>query len=202
MRTILSAIVLAIVTLTPTAAQRVVGGTAPQFPPAKGTAILHRTLPPRYIPDSLKGLVDQLSAIVEAYVQITLPPQEIPASSLFTDAVLRVVRMFKGPANLTAIVVGQQGGTVGAFTIKPAQYDMMQPGEHYILFLRDENRRNLLERPGMVRFALTGEWGGSFRIRDDNTIKLARATSSALRAAYQGKPADQVVNELLNVIPH
>jgi hypothetical protein len=65
---------------------------------------------------------------------------------------------------------------------------MMQPAEHYILFLRSENRRNLLERPGMVRFALTGECGGSFRIMDDNTIKLARATSSALRATYQGKP--------------
>jgi hypothetical protein len=201
MRTVLPSICLALVTITSTPAQRIVGGAAPPpFPPTKGTVTLHRTLPAHYIPDSLKALTDQSSAVVEAYVQITLPPQEIPARSLFTDAVLQVVRVFKGPADLITIVVGQPGGTVGDFTIKPAEYDLMEPGEHYILFLRAENRRNLLERPGIVRFALTGEWGGSFGISTDNTIKLARATSSVLRTTYAGKPADQVVNEILSVI--
>ena len=201
MRTILFGIALAMLPPIPAIAQRVVGGAPPPFPPPSGTATLHLTLPPHYIPDSLDVLVQQSSAVVEAYVQTTLPPQEIPTRSLFTDAVLRVVRAFKGPTDLTSIVVGQQGGTVGGFTIRPVQYDMMHPGEHYILFLKPEKRRNLLERPGSVRFAATGEWGGYFRVTDDNTIKLAPATSAGLRAAYHGKAADQVINELLAMIP-
>src|SRR5215472_7672978 len=79
-------------------AQRVVGGTTPPpFPPATGTATLHRTLPAHYIPSSLKELSDRSTAVVEANVQSSLPPQEIPSRSLFTDALLSVVRVFKGP---------------------------------------------------------------------------------------------------------
>jgi hypothetical protein len=161
MRAGLSIVLFAVTLGTASAQERLVGGAAPEpFPPAKGTAMLHRRLPANAIPNSLKELADQSSAVVEAYAQTTLPPQEIPARSFFTDSVLSVVRVFKGPANLTTIVVGQPGGTVGGFTIKPVQYYMMQPGEHYILFLTAERRQNLLERPAMARFGLTGEWGG------------------------------------------
>jgi hypothetical protein len=202
MRTILSFIFITAATAAPSVAQRVVGGTAPPpFPPAKGTVTLRRTLPAHYIPDTLKDLSARSAAVVEAYVQTTLPPQEIPAGSLFTDAVLLVTRVFKGPADLKTIVVGQPGGAIGEFKVKPVQYDLMQPGEHYILFLRNENRRNLAERPGMNRFAVTAEWGGYFRIESDGNISLARGTSPALRNSYTGKPASQMVNELLSLNP-
>jgi hypothetical protein len=121
----------------------------------------------------MKELADRSTAVVEAYVQTIFPPQEIPARSLFTDATLLVVRVFKGPADLRTIVVGQPGGVIGEFKVIPTQYDLMQTGEHYILFLRPENRRNLIDRPGLTRFAVTGEWGGYFRIDSNNNVDLA-----------------------------
>jgi hypothetical protein len=90
---------------------------------------------------------------------------------------------------------------VGEFKVKPVQYDLVQPGERYILFLRPESRQNLVERPGATRFAVTAEWGGYFRIDNSNKIDLARATSPALRGSYQGKAADQVETEILSLVP-
>jgi len=111
MRNVLPTIFLTTITLAPIHGQeRVVGGAPPPFPSAKGTSLLHRRLPSHSIPDSLKDLADQSSAVVEAYLQATLPPQEIPARSFFTDAVLLVERVFKGAADLKTIVVGQPGG--------------------------------------------------------------------------------------------
>jgi hypothetical protein len=111
MRNVLPTIFLTTITLAPIHGQeRVVGGAPPPFPSAKGTSLLHRRLPSHSIPDSLKDLADQSSAVVEAYLQATLPPQEIPARSFFTDAVLLVERVFEGPADLKTIVVGQPGG--------------------------------------------------------------------------------------------
>jgi hypothetical protein len=110
MRNVLPTIFLTTITLAPIHGQERVGGR------------LHRRFRPQKerhffiggcrltIPDSLKDLADQSSAVVEAYLQATLPPQEIPARSFFTDAVFLVERVFKGPADLKTIVVGQPGG--------------------------------------------------------------------------------------------
>ena len=56
--------------------------------------------------------------------------------------------------------------SLGPYTESPSQYDLMEQGEHYILFLTDETQPDLPDVTGIPRYALNGFWTGMFQINE------------------------------------
>src|SRR5438128_548437 len=134
-------------------AQRVIKGAEPPFPPERGTASLTLYVNPDVDPDSIETLADQSLLIVEGYVHAVFPPW-IWERSFKTDAMILVTRVLKGSLSGEQLVVSQNGGVMGEVKILPTQYSLMQTGEHYILFLRDDPRSYAPKHVGIPRFLI------------------------------------------------
>ena len=109
-----------------------------------------------------------------------------------TDSVLSVDRVLKGPESIRQVVISQKGGVLGQFRQLPHQYDLMQPGEHYILFLADETETHLPDVAGIPRYALNGAWTGMFRI-DESGVHLSPDTADVIREQFDGRSSDDMI---------
>jgi len=94
------------------------------------------------VPLSLKELYDLSDVVVEGVVAATFPSREI-GRGLETDALIDVTSVWKGSNTIRQVLISQAGGTRGRFCIAPTQYALVRPGEKCILFLREDDRRNL-----------------------------------------------------------
>ena len=93
----------------------------------------------------------------------------------------------KGTETASRVVVPQSGGTGGEFKIITEQYSLMKAGERYVLFLQEDRRNQLPQQPPDIRrYAITRAWEGTFRIDDENKVRLAPAASTQLREKYGG----------------
>jgi len=91
-------------------------------------------------PQSLKQLTDISSLIVEGVIDKVMPARGSAQTWIETDSVINIVQSLKGSAGGSQIVISQMGGKVGNATSQPTQYSLVQPGERYILCLREDNR--------------------------------------------------------------
>ena len=180
---------------------RVVPGAEPPWPPPSGIAHLTRTLPPGYMPQSMKELCDRSAGIADATVETIFPPREVARHSLETDVGLIVRQVIKGDHTLKYIVVSQRGGTVGQFSELPTQYHLMKVGERYIIFLEEDKRLNLPLRDGHRRFGITAQWLGLFYMDPSaQAVHLMSDTPRSLRDTYEGMALAQVIMEITNFI--
>lgn len=143
------------------------------------------------VPGSFEELCDSSVLIVEAHVQSVLAPTE-NLRYFETDSVLSVDRVLKGPESIRQVVISQKGGVLGQFRQLPHQYDLMQPGEHYILFLADETETHLPDVAGIPRYALNGAWTGMFRI-DESGVHLSPDTADVIREQFDGRSSDDMI---------
>jgi hypothetical protein len=90
-------------------------------------------------PATLDALINHSSQIIEATVESSFPAIDRGTGPLMSDFLIRVDRVVKGALASKQIVVHQYGGTLGGRVSEPAFYSMMQPGERYIVFLRDSD---------------------------------------------------------------
>lgn len=146
---------------------------------------------PGVVPLSLNELVRESDVIVEGVVQSVLPSRlrtPSDASSVETDSVFSVTRVFKGRAeNLRTIVVTQIGGKYGDFELQPVQYDLLRAGDHHILFLTADSRPIVPRYPSVDgAFSITGIWSGNFRI-ENNAIKVSPRAMPEIRKLDSGK---------------
>lgn len=185
-------------------------GEQPPPPPAPPTNRITFTLSlaPGYLPRSTEELCDSSIFIVDADVQLILPPRQNlrypPGVQLLqnrsfplfryleTDAILRVRQVLKGPGSLRQVVISQKGGAVGPYTELPSQYNLMQRGERYILFLTDETRPDLPDVDGIPRYALNGAWTGMFQI-DKSGVHLSPDTGDGIREQFEGGSSQDVI---------
>jgi len=173
-------------------AQRVIKSAEPPFPPARGTASLTLNVNPDVDPDSIEALANQSQLIVEGYVQTVFPPW-IWERSFKTDAMILVTRVLKGSLSGEQLVVSQNGGVRGDLKILPTQYSLMQTGEHYILFLRDDPRSYAPKHVGIPRFLIAGGGvAGTVRV-DGKTIHVSEGTRDVFRNTYEGMSADETL---------
>ena len=165
----------------------------PQPPPIGGfTSGLSLAL--GYVPGSFEELCDSSELIVEAHVQSLLAPTE-NLRYLETDAILSVDRVLKGLDSIRQVVISQKGGVLGQFRQLPYQYNLMQPGEHYILFLTEETETHLPDVPGIPRYALNGSWTGMFQINESG-VHLSLDTANVIREQFDGRSSQEVITEL------
>ena len=116
---------------------------------------------------NVEELTDESTFVVEALVDHTFTGQTVEGIREETDAVLKPVRVLKGP-NQGLFVVSQIGGP----RMQTKQYALMKPGERYLLFLTEEKPsrlRILPVRQGLARwgFADGGLFLSAFRIDGD-----------------------------------
>ncbi|HEY6342603.1 MAG TPA: hypothetical protein VIY49_14005 [Bryobacteraceae bacterium] len=71
-------------------------------------------------------------------------------------------------------MVSQMGGAVGALKIVPQEYDLMQLGERYVLFLTRDVRPSTPQVPGVPAYYVLGAWPGLIRV-SNNTIDTSRS---------------------------
>lgn len=168
------------------------GAPGPELP-QQGTGRLHVTPAPGDVPGTLKQLCDMSTLIVEGNVSTSLLPRQLSASNLETDAIITIARTLKGAAPNPDVAVSQRGGTLGKLTISPAQYSIMQPGEKYLLFLKDDTRPNIPQISGAKRYFVTGVWSGLFFL-NSGTMQVNADEPDALRKIYAGLSEDQLIN--------
>ena len=187
------------------------GGLPPPPSPPPSGVTFDLLLAPGSLPGSFEELCDSSILIVEAYVQSVLAPRQdlrYPSGTqllqersfpifhyLETDAILRVSEVLKGPESIRQVVLSQKGGVLGSYTELPAQYDLMQRGKHYILFLADEARSDLPDVRGIPRYALNGAWTGMFRI-DEGGVHMSPDTAEAIREQFDGRSSQDVITEI------
>ena|SRR5437870_1876335 len=176
------------------APQRVLKGNEPPFPPTSGTAKIVLTLPPSAIENSLEELCGSSSLIVDGFVQSTLTPW-INGKSLETDVILLIRSVLKGNLTGQQLLVSQPGGVLGQFKEDSPQYSLMQPGEHYILFLERDNRTGVPVREGLPRYHIMGSFIGSFRIEAEK-VHLNPGTGDSLRRKYDGADLQETLGEI------
>lgn len=194
MRIIVHCIILFAATLPTSVAQN--RPTQPiAWPPSEGTARLFITPAPSEIATSLRDLGNLSSLVVEGTVKITLPPREPSPRTLETDAVILVNRTLKGPGTAREIVISQRGGVIGAFSIKPVHYSLVQRGEQYIFFLRDDKRESLSAAPGLQRYLIAGIWSGLFRFAEGK-MRVGAEAPEDFRRRYEGMTLDQMAAEI------
>ena len=116
---------------------------------------------------------------------------------LETDSILQVSQVFKGPESIRQVVISQKGGVLGSYTELPTQYNLMQQGEHYILFLTDEARSDLPDVTGIPRYGLNGAWTGMFQI-DEGGVHVSPDTVAVIREQFDGRSSEDVITEIQN----
>ena len=164
-------------------------------PPPRGTARLYVCPALGQIPGSLKELCNASSVIVEGIVQTTLLSRETSPGGLETDAVISVARTLKGPATVRQIMIAQRGGVRGEFSSKPVAYAVVQPGEHYLLFLTEDKRPKIPEVAGIQRYLITGIWSGLFYF-EGGKMRVSADEPDMLRKKYEGLAEEQVIGEV------
>lgn len=169
--------------------------------PPQGTSRLHVTLAPEDVPNSLMQLCDMSSLIVEGTVKSSLLPRQLSPSNLETDAIISVTRLLKGTTPNPDIAVSQRGGTLGKFTISPTQFAIMQPGEKYLLFLKDDNRPNIPLVSGAKRYFVTGFWSGLFFL-NAGKMQVNADSPDALRKTYEGLSEEQLLSKVTDALNH
>ncbi|HEU0141645.1 MAG TPA: hypothetical protein VFQ79_18120 [Bryobacteraceae bacterium] len=193
MKPLLPIVLIVLTALAGMAQQGRVGRGQP--PPNQGSALLHITPTPSQIFSSLKDLAAASLLIVEGTVKATLPSRETSPRALETDAVIAVRRVLKGPADVREVVISQRGGSRGGLVVMPAQYSLVQPGEHYVLFLTEDSRPDIPDVPGVRRYLVTGLWTGLFRFQEGKMHTDARKVDP-LRAKYEGVSAEEIIEEV------
>jgi hypothetical protein len=183
---------------------RPIRGQELQWPPKNGTTYFTLTPAPGTKPPSLKELCESSILIVDATVREILPVRVLVKSErLETDVVFVTNRALKGSAPPSQLlVVTQRGGVLGGYTEQPTQFSLMQPGQHYLLFLMDDKRPNIPAVTNVPRYWIVGEWVGNFLADKDNRIHLSKGAPANLTNRYENLAEDQVIAEVTELLKH
>jgi hypothetical protein len=126
---------------------------------------------------SLAGLIKAADVVIDGTVQSVLPARKASATNLETDIRIAVGSVLKGPLTNKEIMVSQMGGTVGDLKIVPQQYDLMQPGERYVLFLKRDLRPSTPQVSGVPAYYVLGAWLGLVHVSDNKVHVTPRSPS-------------------------
>ena len=118
---------------------------------------------------------------------------------LETDSVLDVSGTLKGSA-VAQVALSQAGGRKDGFTSKPVAFAIVQPSEHYLLFLKPDTRSTVLAIAGMQRYAVTGIWSGLFYFNKDNVMSINSRKADPARSNYAGMTLPQVVAQVKTIL--
>jgi hypothetical protein len=143
------------------------------------------------VPQSLNQLTDMSSLIVEGVVEKVMPERQEE-----TDSVINITQTFKGSDGGSAIVISQLGGK-GTDIV---QYSLFQPGERYILFLSQDDRKALPSIPGLKRYGVTAAWAGLLLVGADGLIHTDPKYHDPLRNKYEGKSTAEMIDLLEKAI--
>ena len=144
---------------------------------------------------SLKDLVEDSDLVVEGDVAQVLAARETNphTHSLATDMLFKTIRVLKG-ANLTQVLVFQNGGSLGVYQRIPKQFHLMKEGEHYILFLTRDRHQTPSPTYGSL-YEITGGWPGLFKV-NHGQLELSPATHPDLQNRYEGKAASTLLSDI------
>jgi hypothetical protein len=167
---------------------RVGAGQEPPWPPERGTVKFIGdpvAMPPALAnKPPLERLCDFSDIVIEGIVTTAFPARSPIQGMLYTDFLISVSRVLKGPDTLRQIMVSQMGGSVGDFHLVTDRYALMQPGQRFILFLQNDNRPSTPRRPGIPPYSITRSWAGLGRVVDDK-LQLGTTAPGEL-SSYNG----------------
>jgi hypothetical protein len=160
------------------------------------------------IPKSFKELCERAEFVVDARV-VSVFPTSVPSGKtgklgpldLETDVVISVNRVIKGTVAGADLVVGQLGGIKEGTERVPTQYALMQPGERYILFLRNPPQLSSphASRPGYQRLDIVAQFAGLVKV-ENGKLTVSSGMPSEFKASIEGKTSDEIIPEILNFI--
>ena len=163
------------------------------WPPTDGTTYVFVDLSPvKGSPEDVAYLSRSSEVVVDAMVERVSTRTQ--GHHLETDAVLRVKDVLKGSSGLSLIEVGERGGTLGNYREVSRQYSVMQEGERYILFLKNELTSGLGNTEGgqTRRYNLNRSYHGKFLIDVDQKVHVSPGMPSTLKE-FDGVRADQLI---------
>ncbi len=140
-------------------------------------------------PNSLKDLLKLAPLVVVGTVDASNFPARLPnpksSSYIESDVVVLVTEVIKGNAldnqrTLKRIIVSQIGGRYEGQTVVPTGEGLLEQGQHVILFLQPETRKQLPGIAGLPRFLIVGEYSGKFRV-NGSRVEASPNVRSGLR---------------------
>lgn len=180
-----------------TSAQRTIPGTG-------GAEVL--LVDPVASPRTLLQLIRASSVIVDGTVSgllTVINTREGPgAPRLETHSIVAVNAVLYGrvPNGSANLLMAQIGGRLGDRSVSAEGDPLVLPGERYVLFLVPDARRELPNRTGMPRYAVTGVWSGKAKIVDGRVV-FAAAASPELKT-YDGQRVNAFLGILKETIDH
>jgi hypothetical protein len=145
-------------------------------------------------PGTLDALIDHSSHVIEATVESSFPVIDRGSGPLVSDFLIRVDQVVKGTLTSRQIVVHQFGGTLGGRVSEPAFYSLMQPGERYILFLRDSDSAAFtasLPTRGVPRYFPSIDYYSVAKI-EGGLVAWSKGMPDAWKANYAMQPAQLI----------
>jgi hypothetical protein len=167
--------------------------------PTTGTADYIITPNPKDIPATLKELVEMSALIIEGTVVKSLPSREPEPRIFHTDAVVQVDELIKGDVTARQILVSQLGGASIGLSMRPVQYTLLEKGERYILFLKQEPLGLSGPVQGKDRFVVSGVWSGLFR-SVNGTMAVTGERKDSLRASFAGKAIESIKADVRKLV--
>jgi hypothetical protein len=146
------------------------------------------TLPPDEVsPASLDLLTTWSDSIVEGSVTKVFPSIVLDPNlpgQVFTPSLFAVTSVLKGTTQLDAnILLLEQGGTQGEWNVVSRGNPLVQPGEHYVLFLSPftENLKNsegiIPDNASVHRYEIVASASGKARVSADGNVTFAPAAN-------------------------
>ena len=152
------------------------------------------------------------ATVISVFPAISRDPN-IPGS-IETHSLISVSAVLSGiiPGGSTTILLAQEGGKVGPLEILVPSDPLVRSGEHYLLFLAPDNRKQPPNTSGSPRYSAVGVWAGKVKSENEKVRFLPRSSqsfqelentdASAFLTAVKAKINNTVVPSKRNVIPH
>lgn len=147
------------------------------------------TLPPDELsPASLDLLTSWSESIVEGSVTTVFPSIVLDPNlpgQVFTGSLFAVTSVLKGTPQVGAsILLLEQGGTQGQWSVVTRNNPLVQTGEHYILFLSPftqalKNSQNIIpDSTSVHRYEIVASASGKARVNADGNVWFGPGASS------------------------
>jgi hypothetical protein len=172
----------------------------PIYPPGQPRGVGQLIVDVLPVPQSLKQLTDMSSLIVEGVVEKVMPSRGAGQTWIETDSVIDIAQTLKGSAGGSKILISQLGGTVGDATSQPMQYSLVQPGERYILCLKEDDRTTVPSVAGLKRYGITAAWSGLLFVGADGLMHTDPKYHDLLKKTYEGKSKAAMIDLLEKAI--
>jgi hypothetical protein len=153
----------------------------------------------------LDQLVRQSDLIIDATIgtvlrTIRMSPREPRFIETYTQISVNKVIRGELPKDTQSLAINEFGGNLEGYQVVDSNNSLVQPGEHYILFLKalKERKEFIVPDLGMPIYSIVGVADGKVKVTEKDTVQF-HTTSKALYGSSEGSKIETFLEKLTRV---